>query len=119
VGIAIVLGFPRVGWACAVCSAGLEDENRLAFLLTTIFLSALPISLVGGVVWWLRVRVRQMEAAKPPLSERSEGEAASAPAVSYTTGFTPRITKFPAWRSSQSRWLAWPRRLLRNSGRQV
>jgi hypothetical protein len=60
--IPIVLGSPQISWACAVCSAGREDENRLAFILTTIFLTALPLSLVGGVVWWLRGRARQMEA---------------------------------------------------------
>ena len=82
IAIPIVLGFPRIGWACAVCSAGREDESRLAFLLSTVFLTTLPLLIIGGVIWWLRGRVRQLEAAaKPAISRRWESKATSAPAV--------------------------------------
>ncbi len=47
--------------ACAVCSAR-EDAQRVAFIATTVFLSALPVALVFGVAWWLRKQVRERDA---------------------------------------------------------
>ena len=100
IAIPIVLGSPRIGWACAVCSAGREDENRLAFLLTTIFLTVLPPVIVGGVVWWLRGRVRQMEAAaKPAISRRLQDGWTSGPAVARSPSSFRRVAGFAAWRS--------------------
>jgi hypothetical protein len=62
---------PQIAMACAVCFTGRTDETRIAFLLTTGLMTALPILLVGSFVWWLVRRARQM---------REEHEAAS-PAV--------------------------------------
>jgi hypothetical protein len=69
-----VLGalLPEVAAACAVCTGGSTEEVRYAFLWTTGFLSALPLVLVGGVVWFLRRRMRELEARSaapeaPPL----------------------------------------------------
>ena len=53
--------------ACAVCTAGREDETQLAFLLTTLFLSVLPLAIVGGAVWWLVRRSRRMAQQAGPL----------------------------------------------------
>jgi len=53
--------------ACAVCSAR-EDAQRVAFIATTVFLSALPLGMVFGVAWWLRKRVREQAAASPRVS---------------------------------------------------
>jgi hypothetical protein len=58
--LALPLLLPRLASACAVCSAGRDDETRLAFLLTTLFLSVLPLGIVGGAVWWLVRRSRQL-----------------------------------------------------------
>ena len=55
---------PRVALACSVCSAGRDDETRAAFLATTGLLTFLPLAMVGGLVWWLRRRARQLEAAE-------------------------------------------------------
>ena len=49
---------PELARACAVCTAGRDDETQAAFLGTTAFLSVLPLALIGGFVWWLRRRVR-------------------------------------------------------------
>jgi len=46
--------------ACPSCASPLE-ENRQAFVDTTIFLSALPLMMIGGMIWWIRRRVRAME----------------------------------------------------------
>lgn len=66
-----VLLVPKLASACAVCFTGRADETRVAFLVTTGFLTALPILLVGTLVWWLCRRARQI---------RDESEAIS-PAV--------------------------------------
>jgi len=55
-----VLLAPQLAAACAVCFTGRADETRVAFLATTGFLSALPILLVGTLVWWLCRRARQI-----------------------------------------------------------
>ena len=38
-----------------------NEENRWAFLATTIFLSLFPLSIVGGTVAYLKRRVRQID----------------------------------------------------------
>ncbi len=55
------LARPEVALACAVCFSA-TDENRKAFLLTTVFLSALPLVTVGGGAWWIVRRARALEA---------------------------------------------------------
>jgi len=64
-----VLLVPQLAAACAVCFTGRADETRIAFLATTGLLSALPILLIGSLVWWLRRRAHQI---------RDEHERASA-----------------------------------------
>jgi hypothetical protein len=50
--VAVALtGLPRVSEACSVCMGGREDENRLAFILTTAFLTFLPLLMIGTLVW--------------------------------------------------------------------
>ena len=63
---ALLAWTPRASWACAVCTSGTEDSNRLAFILTTALLSFLPLLMVGGIVWWLRRRVRGIDEARIP-----------------------------------------------------
>jgi hypothetical protein len=49
--------------ACAVCFSG-RDESRVAYLLTTIFMTSLPILALGALVWWV-VRKAQQVDSKP------------------------------------------------------
>ncbi len=76
-GAALLASGPRVALACSVCSAGRDDETRAAFLATTGLLTVLPFVLVGGLVWWLRRRARELEAA--------DAAAAPAPSLSRTS----------------------------------
>jgi len=46
--------------ACPSCASPLE-ENRQAFVDTTIFLTFLPLIMIGGFIWWLRRKARQLE----------------------------------------------------------
>jgi len=55
---AIVLAFglwPEVAQACAACVTGTE-RNRVAFLVTTIALSLLPLAMIGAGIALLRRR---------------------------------------------------------------
>ncbi len=59
----VLVGSPAIARACAVCTAGREEENQLAYLLTTIFMSALPLIAVGtlGFVLWRRFKALEAE----------------------------------------------------------
>jgi hypothetical protein len=55
-----ILLVPQLATACSVCFTGRADETRVAFIATTGLLTALPILLVGSLVWWLRRRAHQI-----------------------------------------------------------
>ncbi len=67
--VALLVLAPRIALACPVCMAGRDDETRAAFILTTLFLTVLPLALIGGFVWWLTRRARTLE------QQRSSGAA--------------------------------------------
>jgi hypothetical protein len=49
--------------ASAVCFSG-RDESRVAYLLTTLFMTAIPIAaLAAGIVWVVRKAARQHDAS--------------------------------------------------------
>jgi len=48
--------------ACPSCASPLE-ENRQAFVDTTVFLTVVPLMMMGGFIWWLRRRLRAMDDA--------------------------------------------------------
>ena len=62
-GLALVAfaALPDAAQACAVCFDA-SDENRQAFILTTAFLTLLPLGMVGGAGLWIRHRVRERDA---------------------------------------------------------
>ena len=51
---------PSLVSACPSCTSPLE-ENRQAFVDTTIFLTVVPLMMIGGLIWWLRRKVRERE----------------------------------------------------------
>jgi len=51
-----------LAYACPSCASPLE-ENRQAFVDTTVFLTVVPLMMMGGFVWWLRRQLRAMDAA--------------------------------------------------------
>ena len=50
--VVLLLALPDVVNACAVCGAA-ADRNNSAFIVTTILLSLLPLSLIGAGLWWV------------------------------------------------------------------
>ena len=55
---------PDVAHACPVCFDP-RAENRFAFLGTTIFLSLLPLGLIGSMVLFVRHRSRKLDEESP------------------------------------------------------
>lgn len=47
--------------ACPVCFVA-DEKTRWAYLGTTIFLSLLPLAMAGTLFWWIRRRMRELEA---------------------------------------------------------
>lgn len=69
---AILLGLaPLDAAACAVCF-DTTAENRMAFMVTTVILSLLPLGMVGGAGVWLRRRSREIEEEGGAANERRD-----------------------------------------------
>lgn len=69
--LALLAALPETAYACPVCFDP-REENRLAFLATTIFMSLVPLGMVGGMGLWLRKRARELRGMPfddPPASE--------------------------------------------------
>ena len=45
---------------CPVCFDS-KEKNRAAFVLTTWVLTFVPLSMIGGIIWWLHKKVRDAE----------------------------------------------------------
>jgi hypothetical protein len=76
---ALVLASPELAAACSVCTSGRDDATRLAFLLTMLLLSAIPAAFIGGMILYLRRRLRQLDAGA------STGGAARGAPLTRTT----------------------------------
>lgn len=72
IALALLVVLPDVAHACPVCFDP-RDENRVAFLATTVFMSLFPLGMVGGLGLWLRKRARELRGL-PPLEESSTEE---------------------------------------------
>ena len=68
---ALVVAWPGIASACAVCFSGRTDETRIAFGISTAFMTALPLIVIGCFAWWLRRRVQAQRAVLAPV--RIEG----------------------------------------------
>lgn len=66
---------PNVAFACPVCFSTVNDANRLAYLLTAVFLTLLPFVVVGGILLWVVRRARSLEAS--PVIEAASGDDVS------------------------------------------
>jgi len=64
VGFGATLILPKIALACAVCFDPNEASND-AFMWSTIFLSLLPLAVIGTVVWWVFRQFRTEKASEP------------------------------------------------------
>jgi hypothetical protein len=76
----------RLAEACSVCTAGRDEENAAAFLMTTIFMSVLPPLVVGSVVFVVWRRIRRLEAQSEERPDRRRAPAPAAAPVPTTPG---------------------------------
>jgi len=68
----LLIVVPDVAHACPVCFDP-REENRLAFLATTVFMSLFPLSIVGGFGAWLRKKARTQEDEVPSEEDAPGG----------------------------------------------
>jgi hypothetical protein len=80
----IVQVSPSVSQACAVCTAGRDEENQLAFLLSTLGMSLMPLFAIGTLVFVLWRRYKKLE------SEGNVVTASVSPGVSASLAANPR-----------------------------
>lgn len=69
-----VAAAPRLALACSVCTAARDDKAQTAFMLTTIFLSLLPLAMFAGFGAWAWHRYRSQKHAA--LTARAAAAAA-------------------------------------------
>jgi hypothetical protein len=58
----VVWGFPANVLACPVCFAAKDEANRVAFVASTVFLTALPLVLMGAFIGWASRRAKALDA---------------------------------------------------------
>ena len=62
-----LVALPEWAAACAVCGAGVDDDqSRIAYLITSALLSVLPLALFGGFLLWLRRQHRRQSGVQSP-----------------------------------------------------
>ncbi len=66
--------WPAIAEACPVCFNPTE-ESRMGFILTTVFLTVLPLSMIGGMVYWLVRRSRALDAQSQSVPTELSSEA--------------------------------------------
>ncbi len=60
----VSIAMPKMAMACSVCTAGRDEENQTAFLLSTLFMSLLPLVAIGSIIYFLYRRIQKVEAAE-------------------------------------------------------
>lgn len=83
-----------VAWACPVCFAAKDEAQRVAFSFSTMFLTALPLLLIGGFISWIARRARTLDAdtaaqGQPP-QHRSSAAVTPAPGALPLGSSNPR-----------------------------
>lgn len=73
---AVLTSLPALAAACPSCGVG-NGRNKMAFFVTTIFLSLLPLGLIGAGLFWLSRRGRAFIASE--FRESDEAAPVAAP----------------------------------------
>ena len=59
--VAIAVATPRLAAACAVCMGGVGGGTQKAFATGSLFLSVMPLAVVGTTVWYVRRRAKAIQ----------------------------------------------------------
>lgn len=57
----LALSVPGTSEACAVCFQAKSDAARVAFIFSTAAMTFLPLMVIGGVAWWVRLQFVQRD----------------------------------------------------------
>ena len=60
--IGAALSAPDAARACSMCISAQDDAVQSAFAVASLFMTVMPLSAIGSLVWWLRRRARQLAA---------------------------------------------------------
>jgi hypothetical protein len=60
--VVALVALPLDALACPSCLAAQDSDVQTAFIIATAFMTILPLSLIAGLVLWLRRRLRVLEA---------------------------------------------------------
>lgn len=71
---AVLTSLPAVAAACPTCGVG-NGRNKMAFFVTTIFLSLLPLGIIGAGLYWLSRKGRAFIASEFRESDEDPGPA--------------------------------------------
>ena len=65
-----IVASPTLARACSVCTAGRDEENKAAFLISTILMSLLPLVAIGTLIYvlWRRFQKLETETAAASLA---------------------------------------------------
>ena len=65
--VLVMLALADAALACAVCNGGEDLRTRDSYLNATIFMSVMPLGVIGGGLWYLRRRARALASAGDPV----------------------------------------------------
>jgi hypothetical protein len=85
---AVVLGYQGLALACPVCFSAKDDAQREAFFDTTIFLTLLPLAMIGGIAYW--VFQRSLRLAAEEAAETAPAAGAEEAGLPSHSGAPPR-----------------------------
>lgn len=54
---------------CAVCGAG-QDPAQGSYVTMSLIISALPLLMLGGIIWFVVRATKKAEAARMPTEQR-------------------------------------------------
>lgn len=60
--------------ACAVCGAG-EDPAKGSYVGMTLIISALPLAMLGGIIWYVVRAAKKAELAETAQQAKTDGRA--------------------------------------------
>jgi hypothetical protein len=76
---AAVVGANGVALACPVCFSAKDEAQRQAFFDTTIFLTLLPLALIGGIAYWIFKRSVSLAAEEAAETSAAAADEAAEP----------------------------------------